>query len=344
MPQPRRTTHEDVARRLGLTITDTNALTIERRRHGRGFTYRDSATGRTVNGARRREIEALVLPPAWEEVRVSPEACTHLQAVGRDGKRRVQYRYHEDWARVRDAVKTERLIRFGRALPRIRAAVEADMKRPLNDRRGVTATAVRLIDRQLLRVGSEQYLADGTRGASTLANRSVKVARKAVELTFRAKAGKRVNLRLKDTKLARRVRKLRRRGGKRLFSWRSGRKVKSVNARLINAYLTDAGGAPVSAKDFRTFAGSALALERLCEALDDEPSSLTTRRRATASAVRDVSERLRNTPAVARSSYIHPSIVAAFEDGTLDPNLVRGRRRRGLDAAETGLMGFLKAR
>lgn len=347
MPKPRRSTHEQVAKRLGLVIISKDELTITRRPHGEHFRYADAA-GRALPPERRAQIEALALPPAWSDVAIAERSRAHLQAIGRDGQGRVQYRYHDSWAHVRDAVKAERLRMFGRALPRIRARVERDLSRPLSDRRAVLATAVRLIDRQLLRVGGERYAAMGTRGASTLEARNARVNKGRVELRYRAKAGKKVRLQLSDRKLAERVKRLRRQKGRRLFAWRDEDGARRrLSAAQINAYLADlAHGhlkrrppAQVSAKDFRTFAASALALEALCAA---EADGSTARKRAVAAAMRLVSERLRNTPAVARASYVHPLVVAAFEKGTLEPAMVRGRTRQGLDGAETGLMRLLE--
>ena len=347
MPKPRRSTHAAVAEQLGLRIIDKDELTFARRPHGEHFRYVD-AEGGALPPERRREIEALVLPPAWSDVAIAADARAHLQAIGRDGQGRVQYRYHDDWARVRDAVKAERLRAFGRALPRIRERVERDLARPLSDRRAVLATAVRLIDRQLLRVGGERYAAMGTRGASTLEARNTHVKNGRVELRYRAKAGKKVSLRLRDKRLADRVKRLRRMKGRRLFAWRDETGTRRrLGASQINEYLVDLahghlGRRPaiqVSAKDFRTFAASALAVEDLCAATADTP---TARKRALAAAMRRVAERLRNTPAVARSSYVHPLVVRAFEAGELDPGLVRGPVREGLDHAETGLMRLLE--
>ena len=347
MPKPRRSTHAGVAKRMGLVIVDKDDLTLTRRPHGAHFRYAD-AEGRALDAERRAQIEALVLPPAWRDVAIAADPRAHLQAIGRDEKGRVQYRYHDGWAAVRDAVKAERLLAFGRALPRIRKVVERDIARPLRDRRAVLATAVRLIDRQLLRVGGERYAAMGTRGASTLERRNARVKGGVVELSYRAKAGKKVRLRLSDKRLADRVRRLRRRGTKRLFSWTDAQgRAHALSAAQINAYLEAAAhghlkrapAAHVSAKDFRTFAASATALELLCTV---KAASATARKRALAATMREVSTKLRNTPAVARSSYVHPMIVRAFEAGALAPALVRGRARGGLDRAETGLMRLLE--
>ena len=340
MPQPTRTTHDSAAERLGLVIITVDDLTIERRE--KGYRY---LNGRAVGKRRIAQLERLVLPPAWRDVRVAAHHRAHLQAIGRDAKERVQYRYHDDWVLVRDAVKAERLLRFGRALGDIRAAVAKDLKRPLENRRAVLATAVRLIDRQLLRIGSEQYARNGTRGASTLLVENAQTEDGAVRLRYRAKSGKKVRLALRDRALARRIKDLgarRRSRKKRLFHYRDrdGRR-QELSAREINAYLATVAGAKVSAKDFRTFAGSAAALDML--AGGPCPRTVKNREREVAQVVKAVAERLRNTPAVARSSYIHPAIVQAYLGRALSPDLLKGRSREGLDRAETGLMRFLEA-
>lgn len=339
MPQPTTTTHESAAARLGLVIVTVDDLTIERTDDG--YRY---VNGRRVGRRRIAQLEKLVLPPAWREVRVARQHQAHLQAIGRDAKDRVQYRYHDDWVRVRDAVKAERLLAFGRALGDIRAAVARDMRRPIDDRRAVIATAVRLIDRQLLRIGSERYARHGTRGASTLLIGNAVEDDGALELDYTAKSGKAVRLSIRDAALKRRLKRLRgarRRKSQRLFSYRDGGgRRQSVTAREINAYLATLATARVSAKDFRTFAGSAMALEQL--AAEPCPRLLKQRSKAVTRTVKAVAERLRNTPAVARSSYIHPAVTDAFMRGQLSPGLLRGPARAGLDAAETALMRFLE--
>ena len=348
MPKPRRTTHESAAERLGLVIVTTDDLTIRRTDDG----YRH-ANGRRVGRRRSAQIYRLALPPAWTEVRIAREHRAHLQAIGRDAKGRVQYRYHEDWVRVRDAVKAERLMRFGTALGRIRARVSADLKRPMEDRRAVIATAVRLIDRQLLRVGSERYARNGTRGASTLLVTNALAENGEVALDYRAKSGRAVRLSIRDRTLARRISTLRERRartkrgrgkrGERLFAYRDedGRR-RSLHAREINGYLVEAGGEQVSAKDFRTFAGSALALARLSDTAPPRP--VKARAKVVAGVVREVAERLRNTPAVARSSYIHPSIVDAYVADALPVCGAGGRCRKGLNRGESALLRFLEGR
>jgi DNA topoisomerase-1 len=329
------------AKRHGLLYVSVDALCFHRQKHGRGFAYRD-AGGRPI---RDREtlarIRALVLPPAWTEVCIADSPRAHIQAVGRDAEGRLQYRYHDDWKTLRDRVKAERLFRFGRALPKIRARIEKDLRRRDPDRRFAAAAAGRLIDVALLRAG-HSGTEEGGRGATTLLRSDVRLNGTRVTLDFVGKSGKTIRKTIKDPVLLRRLRRLKRIGRKRLFVFRDAQKQRRrLHARDLNAYLRDAAGRTVTAKDFRTFAASAQALAALCAA--EEPASETARKRLVASVIRDSAERLSNTPAVARSSYVHPIVMGAFESGLATPTLLQGPPRAGLDKAETALMRLLEA-
>jgi DNA topoisomerase-1 len=336
---------DDLARRatrFGLHHVDVDALTLQRRKSGRGFIYLDGK-GRTIRDQRTRErIKALVIPPAWTEVRIAADPKAHIQAIGRDSLGRLQYRYHDAWKAVRDKVKAERMLRFGRALPKIRARMEEDLRRRRTDRRYAAATAARLIDLALLRSGhSEASIENGGRGAATLLNRDVQLNGSKVVLNFSGKSGKRIKKTLRDPILLCRLRRLKKVGKKRLFGFldENGR-CSYLTARDLNAYLRAAAGVPVTAKDFRTFAATALALASLCEA--ECPPSESGRKRLVASIMKSTSERLANTPAVTRSSYVHPLVVEAFEANELGAS-VMGRSLNRLDPAETALMRFLEA-
>lgn len=326
---------------MGLIVIPVDDLTIERMpidpdaEPDRRFDYCDLAGG--VSGRRLRQIENLAIPPAWQNVRVAPQPKAHLQAVGVDGQGRTQYIYHEIWPKVRDEVKAARLLNFGKALPVIREHVARDMELPLTKRRAVVATAIRLIDDQLMRVGGEQYARNGTRGASTLTNSNARVRRNGVEIKYRGKGGKQLSVSLRDKALRKKVQQLKKRPGRRLFSYPSrSRQPTSIRAGHINEYLAKASGLPITAKDFRTYAASSIALKFLCE-----PDA-----QSCSSPVSDVSKlvakKLRNTPTVARTSYIHPYILNAFEQDNLDRKLIQGRLRNGLSKAETALMRFLE--
>ncbi|MEL6750452.1 MAG: DNA topoisomerase IB [Pseudomonadota bacterium] len=325
-------THADHARRLGLVIVPVADLTLVKQ----GDEWVDSADGQVVSKRRLSELEALVLPPNWKGLRASPSVDAHLQAVGTDDVGRLQYRYHDRWADVRNAVKAQRLLEFGRALPLIREAVARDLKAKLGTKPNVVATAVRLLDTKLVRPGNEQYAKQGTTGASTLQPGQVREDGK--RLLYVGKSGKTIDVEIDDLKLQRRLAALKRRNRGRVFRYRrKARRAKSsLTASDINAYLRRVSKRGVSAKDFRTFAATAIALQRLCEVADRTPES-----KAVTAAIKQASKRLRNTPAVARSSYVHPLVVGSYLDGNLSPALLKGRQRAGLDRAETALMRLL---
>jgi DNA topoisomerase I len=334
-----------LALQQGLVHVAVSALTISRRRAGRGFSYCDAAGATIRDRGVRARIKALAIPPAWEEVRIAADARCHIQAIGRDSEGRLQYRYHDAWDRIRDEIKAERLLRFGRALPHIREKMRKDLRRDRPDRRFAAAVAARLIERALLRAGhdSQACETEGGRGATTLLKRDVEVNGSEVSLSFVGKSGKPVRKAVRDPILTSRMRRLKSIGRKRLFAYRGeGGRRRYLTARDLNAYLKDLAGRPVTAKDFRTFAASAQALAELCRT--EPPGSASARKREMAQALRHASEELNNTPAVTRSSYVHPSILEAYECGELSPAFLKDPPRRGLSVEETALMRFLERR
>ncbi|MEF2073887.1 DNA topoisomerase IB [Consotaella aegiceratis] len=332
------------AERFGLTMVDPNGFDVERRKRGKGFSI-CFCNGETISDKRlRQRVKALVIPPAWTEVKICIDETGHIQAIGRDEKGRLQYRYHDRWVDVRNAVKTERLLRFGRALPRLRRRVEKDLRRRKLDRAMASAAAARLIDLEAMRPGHEKYAADGGRGVASLRKQNLRIVDKSAVLKFVGKSGRTHRIEVADRPLLNALKRIRKGKGQRLFRFPGqSKKQRTLTASLLNDYLHEAAdGALVSAKDFRTFRGSAEALRYLIEEAGPQPTSEAKRRRAVAAAMRSVSEVLRNTPAVARSSYVHPAIIVAYEDNTLDPDLMKGRRREGLSRTETALMRFLE--
>lgn len=319
------------AERHGLHYVEVDGLCLTRRKTGRGFRYCDGNSRTIRNRNDLERIRALVIPPAWTDVRIANDPKAHIQAVGRDSEGRLQYLYHGNWTAVRDKVKAERILRFGQALPKIRSRLEKDLKRRKTDRRYAAAVAGRLIDRALLRAG--HYVADSAdaaRGATTLLNRDVKVNGTQVFLNFTGKGGKIIRKTIRDAALPVRLRRLKRLGKKRLFAFKdeNGRCC-YLTARELNDYLREAAGGPVTAKDFRTFAASSLALASLCAA--ECPPSAGARRKLVAEVMRETSRNLANTPAVARSSYVHPLVVEAFETERLRPSILQGAPRQGLN-------------
>jgi DNA topoisomerase-1 len=331
-----------LCRRFGLTYVETSALPLRRQRCGTGFAYRDR-TGKTIRDkAVKARIKQLAIPPAWSDVRIAADERGHIQAIGRDAEGRLQYRYHPEWEKARATAKETRLKRFGSSLPRVRNAVKKALATPGLPRTKVIAAIIRLIDRALLRPGYEEYArSEGGRGASTLLKSDVAVKGDQVVLAFKGKGGKEISRELRDPLLARVIQKLLAAGGLRLFSLSDGNGGKRpVTAREVNEFLAEASGSSISAKDFRTFRASATALTLLTEHNDHETEVL--RKKAIVTAADEASKILVNTRSVARASYIHPSVIEAYEAGKLKTSLLRGRMRKGLSRIESALMRFLE--
>jgi DNA topoisomerase I len=331
-----------LCRRYGLAYVETSAL--RRRRCGKGFTYLD-ADGRVVRDESvKARIKQLAIPPAWTEVCIAEDGKAHIQAIGRDAEGRLQYRYHPDWEKSRAASKERRLLRLGKSLGRVRAAVNSALRSPGLTRAKVIAAVVRLIDRALLRPGFEEYARNGGgRGAATLLKRDVEVDGDTVRLEFHGKGGKEIKQNVKDALLARAVRKLVKLKGRRLFTAPDGNGGgRPVTAREVNTFLAEVSGMQVSAKDFRTFRASASALAFLAKHNDHDTERL--RKKALVEAADQASVALANTRTVARSSYIHPAVIEAYEAGKLEGSLLRGRLRHGLTKVENALMRLLQNR
>ena len=337
-------THDpkDLCRRYGLTYVETSTLQLRRQRCGKGFTYRDGL-GKTIQDkAVKARINGLAIPPAWTEVCIAADERAHIQAIGRDAEGRLQYRYHSEWDKARATAKETRLKRLGSALPRVRNAVEKALAAPGLTRTKVVAAIVRLIDRALLRPGHEEYArSEGGRGASTLLKSDVAVNGDKVVLVFKGKGGKEIRRELHDRLLARVLQRLSASKGRRLFGlFDSNGGKQPVTAREVNEFLAEASGSSISAKDFRTFRASATALAMLTEHNGHESETL--RKKAVVAAADEASKILVNTRSVARSSYIHPSVIEAYKAGKLETSLSRGRVRKGLSRIESALMRFLE--
>jgi DNA topoisomerase-1 len=324
----------------GLRRIDPAEMPIRRVKAGLGFTY-VGPDGRTItHRPTRKRITELVIPPAWIEVRIASDPQAHLQAVGRDEAGRLQYIYHEAWEDVRAQAKAQRLKRLGIVLPDIRERVTTAIEAPELTRDAVIATAVRLIDVAALRVGHEMYAGEESgRGAATLLKRHVRLNDSTIRLSFRGKGGKRIDKELDDPLLLAAIERLRRLRGRRLFL-DPATPVKPLTANDINSWLGEVTGEPVTAKDFRTFHASAMALETF--ARSGAPKSRTEAKRTATAVARSVALVLANTPTVARKSYIHPAVVTAYEAGSLSDDILHPTRRRGLTLAETALMRFLE--
>ncbi len=295
---------------------------IRRRRSGRGFSYR-APDGKTIRDEETLErIRKLAIPPAWTDVWICPVPTGHLQATGRDAKGRKQYRYHSRYRSRRDAAKYERLVAFARALPAIRKRVDRDLSKPGTSREKVLGAVIRLLELTLIRVGNDEYARlNRSFGLTTLRNRHATVRGGSIRFRFRGKSGLQHEVRLQDRRLAAVVRRCRDLPGQELFQYtdENGDLV-DVRSDDVNDYLREV--APdVTAKDFRTWAGTVLAYRAL-RALD-APSTDAEGRRNVVSAIRETADRLGNTPAVCRQAYVHPIVVEAYLDGRLGGALVR---------------------
>jgi DNA topoisomerase I len=321
-----------------------------RRLGSRGrFRYAD-ARGRVISDeAALERIEALRIPPAWRDVRISPRPYAKLQATGIDSAGRLQYLYHPDFRAQQEQAKFDKLIRFGERLPDLRAAMAEHMRLEPLEPEWTAALAVRLINLGWFRVGDERYARKfRTFGITTLRKSHVKVRGSRIKFCYRAKHRALVRTALVDAELADAIRELEStKGGRVLFRYRNGQGLCNLTGRRLNDYIQEHMGEEFTAKDFRTWGGTLLAAISLAE--HDVAESETQAKRVIASVMRNVGERLGNTPAVARASYVSPAVVEQYLDGrTIDdfrPRHLRvvGARDVGLDAEEQAVLSLLRS-
>ncbi|AKJ03441.1 DNA topoisomerase-1 [Archangium gephyra] len=320
----------------------------------RGFQY-VLTNGKPVPAKERERIGALKLPPAWTDVLISPSATSKLQAMGKDSAGRWQYRYHESFTKRREVEKYKRVVDFARALPKLRRRVAADLRQPGLGRDKVMACLLRILGTCFIRAGSQQYADENKSfGLATLRAKHVKVKGDTVIFDFPGKSGKQQHRELKDRQVARVVRECLKLPGRDVFKFvLDDGFVVDVRRRHINEYIQEVMGARYSAKDFRTWGGTlicacalARAKERVREEAAKDGKKLT--KKTMVAAVKEVSEHLGNTPAVARDSYIYPSVLAMFEKGQVVERyfesvdeLVR-HEKPALHCAEKALLDMLE--
>ncbi|MXP62224.1 DNA topoisomerase IB [Roseomonas sp. M0104] len=301
----------------GLRYVSDEMPGLTRRRSGSGFTYRD-AEGRTVkNKVVLQRIRSLAIPPAYTDVWICPHADGHIQATGRDAKGRKQYRYHPDWRAARDATKFQHIMDFARGLPALRARVQADMAKRGLGREKVLATVVYLLDTTLIRVGNEDYAqANKSYGLTTLRDRHVAIEGSALRFAFRAKSGKEWRLSIRDRRVAKVVRACQDLPGQTLFQYldEEGER-QAIDSADVNAYLREATGRDITAKDFRTWAGTVLAAMALAEF--ERFDSKAAAKRNVKEAIERTASRLGNTPTICRKCYVHPEVLECYLEGEL---------------------------
>ncbi len=266
-------------------------------------------------------LNDLVIPPAWQDVWISPYPNGHIQATGVDAAGRKQYLYHPEWRRKRDEAKFDHVLEVAHRLPKLRERIARDLDGRGLSRDRVLATVARLLDMGAFRVGSDQYASgdDPTFGVSTLRPEHARSRRGCVVFEFPAKGGIEQVRRIEDPELCRVLTNLRRRrrAADRLFGYWDGRDWRDVRSDEVNDYLRDASGGEMTAKDFRTWHATVLAATELATA--GRQRSVTARRRAVAAVMREVAELLGNTPTVARTSYVDPRVVDLYHDGVVAP-------------------------
>ncbi|MBX6368458.1 MAG: DNA topoisomerase IB [Rhodospirillales bacterium] len=322
---------------------------ITRERDGEGFVYRYPDGRPVCEEEVLTRIRKLAIPPAWDEVWICPEPNGHIQAVGRDARRRKQYRYHARWREVRDGAKFERIVGFARKLPVIRARVAADLARPGLPREKVLATVVQLLERTLIRVGNDEYAkSNGSYGLTTLRNRHARVDGATVIFNFKGKSGVKHRIDLEDELLADIVRRCQELPGQDLFTYLGeDGEVRSIGSSDVNEYLHEIAGEDVTAKDFRTWAATTLAAVALARFEDAETKKA---QKATIRlAIEAVADILGNTPAICRKCYVHPAVIEGYLARTLKPVMRAAENepcalwRDGLRPEEAAVVTFLES-
>jgi DNA topoisomerase I len=307
-----------LAKRLGLRHVAADTLTIRRRRCGRGWIYVGTDDRPIRDAATLRRLARLAVPPAYADVLYAEDPAAHLQAIGRDAAGRLQYRYHPRWEEVRELRKARRLARLADALPRIRRSIGQYLAADRQTREFACASAIELIARSAIRPGSESYLRlHGTRGAVTLLKSNVTIRGDVLVLRFKSKGGKIIDKEIAAPRLAAAITRLQQLPGRRLFQYLAeDGDAHRVTAHEVNTFLREIAGVRISLKDFRTLLASASVLSAL--AAHKPAANERQRRKQVLEAVRAAADDLANTPAICRRSYVHQSVVAAFEDGVLE--------------------------
>jgi DNA topoisomerase-1 len=340
------------AEAAGLRYVTDAAPGIRRKRRGRGFVYIDPGGGLVRDAATLQRIRSLVVPPAWTDVWICPQPHGHLQVTARDARGRKQYRYHPEFRAQRDQVKFDRMFTFSEVLWKIRQRVKRDIGLPGLPREKVMATVVWLLERTLIRVGSDEHTrSNKSYGLTTLRRRHVTVQGSELRFEFRAKSGIAANVGVTDRRIARIVQRCQELPGQELFQYLDVEGTRlHVDAGDINEYLREITDREITAKDFRTFAGTMLAAEALrrlgaADTIEEAKANVVR-------AIDETAERLGNTRAVCRKYYIHPALIEAYLEGDVLPAQPRSERngaerRRGrgrLRKHEREVLAFLKAR
>ncbi|MYM34808.1 DNA topoisomerase IB [Duganella sp. FT94W] len=305
------------AKLAGLRYVHDDQPGIARKARGKQFHYVDSDGHAVKDADTLARIKSLVIPPAWTDVWICKQPLGHLQATGRDARGRKQYRYHARWRSHRDEAKYERMLSFGKALPAIRKAVDAALRKPGLPREKVLATIVYLLEATLMRIGNEEYARENKSfGLTTLRDRHVRLNGGKVEFRFRGKSGVHHAVAVHDKRLARIIARIRDLPGQELFQYEDDDgEPHAIDSADVNDYLQSVTGADYTAKDFRTWAGTVLAAVALqeYEKYDSEAQA----KKNVVQAIESVAKKLGNTPTICRKCYVHPAVIESYLDGTM---------------------------
>ena len=319
------------AQAAGLRYVSDTQPGIRRKRAGKGFLYL-GADGKTIRDAKElARIRSLAIPPAYTDVWVCPSPSGHIQATGRDARGRKQYRYHPKWREVRDETKFGRMLAFSQVLPKVRARLERDLSLPGLPREKVLATVVRLLECTCIRVGNDEYAkSNRSFGLTTLQDRHVEISGSKLRFEFRGKSGKMHKVDLNDRRLARIVERCQDLPGEDLFQYLDDDDVRqTIGSGDVNEYIREISGQEFTAKDFRTWAGTLLAIEALTKI-----GPFSTQRNAKSNvlkAIDQVAEQLNNTRSVCRKYYVHPAVLESYMDGNLLEHLGNGSKQGAKD-------------
>jgi DNA topoisomerase-1 len=311
---------------------------ISRKRQGRYWAYFDSTGKRITDRDEIDRLNAVGLPPAYEQAWFCADANGHMQATGVDARGRKQYRYHEDFRAKRDSAKYDGLLEFGKRLPKLRRRIEKDLKRRKLERDTVLAAVVRLLDTEHIRIGNEEYArTNKSFGATTLRSRHLRRKGQKMQMRFTGKHGIVHEVKITDGNLKRICKRCQDLPGQMLFQYVNGDgEPKPISSTDVNQYIKDATGGEFTAKHFRTWGASVIALEQLLKKKEDARITVKT-------VIEPVAEALGNTPAISRKSYVHPGLLEAVKESARDPlnGMERPRGKARLSSAEVALLEFL---
>jgi DNA topoisomerase I len=308
---------KDAAESAGLRYVSDARAGIRRKKAGTGFSYTRADGSKLTEKDVLKRIKALAIPPAWTDVWICPFSDGHIQATGRDAKGRKQYRYHARFREVRESTKYEHVVAFADALPAIREKVREHISLRGLPREKVLATVVHLLEITLIRVGNDDYAKqNNSYGLTTLKNRHVAVDGNEVRFRFTGKSGKQWSLRVRDRRIAKIIKACQDLPGQELLQYvDEAGNCQDVTSSDVNDYLKEITGKDITAKDFRTWAGTVLAAMALNE-LESFDSAAQAKRNLRA-AIEKVAGKLGNTPTICRKCYVHPEVLNSFIDGKL---------------------------